>query len=710
MAFKTKRNAGSQLANNVHSEKMYDLMALWCHKLGLIELTDKQLTKILALEANDGFEFKIGEMINVLSNGKGDTFKHVMRTPALSGSPIYESNRSSQKIMQSRHVLDLMNYLNAKDNGDDVNAVFLTFSFTNADFGHLADAEQSLNDMYKRLKEYMKKTMRWGNAEYLGTMPSMELTINKKRVQQGNDNGIYHVHFHVIVFFSGEKDLKSWKNQLWKKFQSLCKKAGVKVAESAFFLEETYSKSKKSEADDEKARRQFDDEMKRDAENDDDDDSDNNDVESGIMEASKYIAKPEDLLFLTPKKHDSEELKSHKKEIWAEIYNASVAPKITKDCPYLNVKGKKATKIRNNGSGLFQKAVQIFNAIVASGLGGVFDFQKANGDITRVPNFFTNIVKVIVKGFYERKTKFSKEYQGHRGQSGYKYNAEIIDSDDLTLAEILYYNRNLLENAVLPGYSTIGKYAKDSKYYNDTPKQRAVLDVLKNFIKWNTGVTDIHETINDWIKTVVDSTADDYGNYDELRVHDLSMIQDAIDYSFERAYQDKATKVRNFKELDVIKRFDRKIIADNNDDKILSMLTEMGNNGEWVLHVGNADVLKPYIEYYVALTTGKKMESSTKEKAVYGVNDWNYWKGVATEDPTDKIKHLYHLLMVHFAKDVDSAIYTALTDFSEQRKISVVMDDGHVKSASIRLMKQCDSANNYLFKDTQVDEEYSMAA
>ena len=66
--------------------------------------------------------------------------------------------------------------------------------------------------------------------------------------------------------------------------------------------------------------------------------------------------------------------------------------------------------------------------------------------------------------------------------------------------------------------------------------------------------------------------------------------------------------------------------------------------------------------------------------------------------------------MVHFANDVDSAIYTALTDFSEQRKISVVMDDGHVKSASIRLMKQCDSANNYLFKDTQVDEEYSMAA
>lgn len=710
MAFKTKRNAGSQLANNVHSEKMYDLMAYWCYKLGLIELTDKQLTKILALKANDGFEFKIGEMINVLSNGKGDTFKHVMRTPALSGSPIYESNRSSQKIMQSRHVLDLMKYLNGKDNDGDVNAVFLTFSFTNADFGHLADGQQSLNDMYKKMKEFMRKTMRWGNAKFLGTMPSMELTLNKRRIQQGNDGGIYHVHFHVIIFFSGEKDLKSWKKQLWKKFQKLCQKADVKVAESAFFLEETYAKSKKSEADNEKARQKFDDEAKRDAENDDDDDTNDSDVEKGILEASKYVAKPEDLLFLAPKKHDSEKLKSRKKEIWAEIYNASVAPKITKDCPYLNVKGKKATKIRNNGSGLFQKAVQIFNAIVASGLGGVFDFQKANGDITRVPNFFTNIVKVIVKGFYERKTKFSKQYQGHHGQSGYKYNAEIIDSDDLTLAEILYYNRNLLENAVLPGYSTVFKYAKDSKYYNDTPKQRAVLDVLKNFISWNTGVTDIHETINDWIKTVIDSTTDDYGNYDELRVHDLSMIQDAIDYSFEKAYQDKATKVRNFKELDIIKRFDRKIIAYNNDDKILSMLTEMGNNGEWVLHVGNADVLKPFIEYYVGLTTGKKMTSSTKEKAVYGVNDWNFWKGVATEDPTDKIKHIYHLMMVHFATDIDSAIYTALTDGSEYRKISVVMDDEHVKSASIRLMKQCDSANNYLFKDTQVDEEYSMAA
>lgn len=706
MAFKTKRNPGSQLANNVHSEKMYDLMALWCHKLGLIELTDKQLTKILALEANDGFQFKIGEMINVLSNGKGDTFKHVMRTPALSGSPIYESNRSSQKIMQCRHVLDLMKYLN----DGDVNAVFLTFSFTNADFGHLADGEQSLNDMYKRLKEFMRKTMKWGNAKFLGTMPSMELTINKKRVSQGNDSGIYHVHFHVIVFFSGEKDLKSWKDQLWKKFQKLCKKADVKVAQSAFFLEETYSKGKKAEADDEKARQQFDDEMKRDAKNDDDDDDENSDVESGIMEASKYIAKPEDLLFLAPKKHDSEKLKSRKKEIWAEIYNASVAPKITKDCPYLNVKGKKATKIRNNGSGLFQKAVQIFNAIVASGLGGVFDFRKADGDITRVPNFFTNIVKVIVKGFYERKTKFSKQYQGHRGRSGYKYNAEIIDSDDLSLAEVLYYNRNLLENAVLPGYSTIGKYAKESKYYNDTPKQRAVLDVLKNFIQWNTGVSDIHETINDWIKTVIDSTTDDYGNYDELRVKDLATIQDAIDYSFEKAYQDKNTKVRNFKELDIIKRFDAKIIADNNDNKVLEMLTEMGNNGEWVLHVGNADVLKPFIEYYVGLTTGKKMENSTKEKAVYGVNDWNFWKGVGTEDPTDKIKHIYHLLMVHFASDMESAIYTALTDGSKYRKISVVMDDEHVKSASIRLMKQCDSANNYLFKDKQVDEEYSMAA
>ena len=66
--------------------------------------------------------------------------------------------------------------------------------------------------------------------------------------------------------------------------------------------------------------------------------------------------------------------------------------------------------------------------------------------------------------------------------------------------------------------------------------------------------------------------------------------------------------------------------------------------------------------------------------------------------------------MVHFAPDVESAIYTALTDGSEYRKISVVMDDEHVKSASIRLMKQCDSANNYLFRDTQVEEEYSMAA
>ena len=709
MSFKAKRNSASQLANNVHSEKLYDKMALMCHENSLIKLTDKQFTKTKALDANGGFDFEIGEAINVLANSSGDTFKHVMRTPALSGSPVYESNRSSQKIMQSRHVLDLMNYLNAKNNDGDVDAVFLTFSFTNADFGHLADGQQSLNDMYKKMKEYMRKTMRWGNAKFLGTMPSMELTLNKRRIQQSNDSGIYHVHFHVIIFFSGEKDLKSWKQQLWKKFQKLCKKADVKVAQSAFFLEETYAKSKKSEADDEKARRQFEKEVKKEVSADNDDD-DNRDVEAGIMEASKYIAKPEDLLFLTPKKHDSKKLKSRKMEIWAEIYNASVAPKITKDCPYLNVKGKKATKIRSNGSGMYQKALQIFNVIVRSGLGGVFDFQKANGDITRVPNFFTNLVKVIVKGFYERKTKFSKKYQGHYGQSGYTYKAEIIDSDELSLAEVLYYNRNLLENAVLPGYSTVFKHAEDSKYYNDTPKQRAVLDVLKNFIGWNTGVNNIHETINDWIKTVVESTADDYGNYDELRVQDLSTIQDAIDYSFEKAYQDKSTKVRNFKELDIIKRFDRKIIADNNEDKVLDMLNEMGNNNEWVLHIGNADVLKPFIEYYVGLKTGKKMTNSTKEKAVYGVNDWNYWKGVGTDDPTDKIKHIYHLLMIHFAKDKDTAIYTALTDGSEYRKISVVMDDEHVKSASIRLMKQCDSANNYLFKDKQVDEEYSMAA
>ena len=162
--------------------------------------------------------------------------------------------------------------------------------------------------------------------------------------------------------------------------------------------------------------------------------------------------------------------------------------------------------------------------------------------------------------------------------------------------------------------------------------------------------------------------------------------------------------------MDIIKRFDKKNSSYGIDVKVLDMLNEMGNNQEWVLHVGNADVLKPFIEYYVGLTTGKKMTNSTKEKAVYGVNDWNFWKGVGTEDPTDKIKHLYHLLMVHFAQDIESAIYTALTDGSEFRKISVIMDEEHVKSASIRLMKQCDSANNYLFKDNQVEEEYSMAA
>lgn len=693
MALKALVHAGRQLAANAHSEKIYDEMAYRCLVKCFIDFTSAQKAKLTALHENGGFEFRQGKKVYALSNSKKDTFKHVMRTPGLTGSPIYESNLSSQRIMENRHVLDIMNYLSKKEGKGHVKGAFLTFSFVNANFGYLSDADQALNDIYKKLKDYMRKTMDWGNAEFLGTMPYLEHTINKTNISKCSTYEIYHAHFHVIIFYNGELDFERAEEKLWNKFHKLCLKADVKSAAAAFMLKKTYNSSSEIDESYEKFKKELSEE-EREA-------RDIAELDGAIVEASKYSTKPADFNYLAPRKDDSKKLRDYKYRIFAEIYNAAVNPTIKEDTPYLNIKDKKAKKVRNNGSGLFQKAKQLFNAVVASGLGGVFDFQNADGDITRVPNFVTQLVKVNVDKVKEEKVKLSKEYQGHHlGQSDYSYKAEIVDQDELNTAEILYYNSNLLANTVMPAsYSALEKIAKKSDHFNNAPKQKAALDLLKNFVQWNTREQDIHDVIDEWIETVIQ--AYDNGKYDEFKVVDLNKIHEAVSYSFSEDYHGEDIKVRNFKDLDTIECFDNKLNADKNAEKLHQELIEMKNNDEWILNTWNADVLKPYIELYVNLTIGKEMKDSTKENPIYGKEDWNYWKGVSSiGDPIDDIKHLYHLIMVHFAskEDKEAAAYTAMVDGSEYRKIGIQMDNEHFAAATKRLMKLCDSLHNCLFQ------------
>lgn len=731
MSTRTSRDFESQSVTTLQSELIFDDLAYWAMMQQSAEFTDKQRVALEIFHRVGHVQVRKGMTHQVITTGNRSVSKHMMITPQLPTSPVRESNLASEMMMQYLHALEIAQYLEAKQE-KDLQALFLTFSFKNASFGHLADAEQLLKMLYKKLRRFMERTMDWKDAEYLGTLPTMEVTINRKHLLNGDKENLYHPHMHVTIFFTGDVNMGDASRQLWAKFKKLCDRANAKASSAAFKLERTYEKD--VEADNSyfvNGEEQKGDNRKKKS------------MIDGILEATKYQSKPADLNMLKVFKKDPKDVKDFKVSVWAEIYQAAVHPQLSKNCPYKGL--TKATLIRNGGSGIFLLATQIFKAIVNAGFGGLFDFQPANGDISKVPAVFVQMITVKI----EKVLKMKKDRAiAKKRSSGYYIQSKIAKATAMNPEEVAYYNRLIMRSSLFEEGLDCFKKALSESHVDLSNKSSLIIDVMENFLQWNHSQEDIDAVIDDWIDTVIECTADDSGDYDELRVADIKALKDAYHLALnDENYKNVRTiyrrfmmddfrqgednielkenghiaidgydfSVRNWKNLDLAKKLCQIAKNDPMVDTVyanggLERLYHKVLTGEMNLRrlekddadFWTVETVRNYVAPYVALTANKKMTTDTKSRFAYPINTWNFWEGDsnAMESKLTGVTPQLQLLVacLLYAMAPDQWEEAVLCVGSAARTVNVTVDAEAVKRMTKRLLKKNSSNSNSLFK------------
>ena len=445
MAIATERNTASQFVTLVHSEELYNELASIAYKKGYLDLTDTQKSELDFFEKYNFSALKKNSTYNVLSNRNENKLKAQLFTVGLPKSPIVESNRASRNVMEMVYTYDIMNYLAAKkyelENGK-VHVSMLTLTFENADKTQLSDSIQEHRLFYRQLKDFFRKTLDWGDNVFLGTFVSPEVTINEAHLEKKNPKSLWHAHLHILIFTTKELKVKSVRGKIWNKYSSLCKKAGIYASERGFLLENSYVKAEGQKG----YEKYFDGQKnsKRESEI----------ARSAMMEAGKYATKPS-VINSFAKKVDGE-FDDFKLQCFAEYYMAFSKPSISAKCIYANkvqLEKRLTQKVRFDGSGIYKTARQVFNALKNAGLDGIFLFQKADGDMSKVPNFFTEHLEILFQNYVENVNS----------KSGYTYYAKITQKDTLSFAEMIYYNRDFLAGTLFPSKKILEALIKKHK-------------------------------------------------------------------------------------------------------------------------------------------------------------------------------------------------------------------------------------------------------
>lgn len=541
MAFVTNQNTASQVAGLLHSEQIFNTLISLSEAKNYIELSKKQKAQLNFFEKYHFNILKPKSSFNVLSNSAKNRVKMQLFSVGLSHSPLKQSNEASRNTMEMMYTYDILTYLAQKNfelENDQVHTSMLTISFENADKGHLSDAIQELLLFYRQLKEYFLKTLDWQDNQLLGTIPSIEVTVNSAKLEKHNPKAIWHPHLHILIFNSKELEIKSVRSKIWNKYSSLCKKAGIYASEKAFLLENSYARAEGQNGydnflNDTKKQKHQEHKIAR----------------AATAEAGKYAIKSSDYnKFLQfNKKNEPDDFAL---QCFAELYLSFTKPSISRNCEYKNADRlrKRLTKrVRLQGSGLYQTARQIFNALKNVGLDGIFLFRKADGDMSRVPNFFTQCLQI----------GFNNLVKNKKSESGYRYYAKILSESALNLAEIIYYNSDFLANTLFADKKVLNQLIAKHKPVEMSKKQEAIFDVLINFSAYRTSKDQIIDVFNDWIKTVKENVyveKDGTSTFDKNKVHDLRQVRNAYDEALSNDidfYQD----VRIFKNLEIAKNF-----------------------------------------------------------------------------------------------------------------------------------------------------------
>lgn len=729
MAFVTNQNTASQFVGLLHSEQIFNTLISLSEAKNYIELSKKQKAQLKFFEKYNFNILKPKSSFNVLSNSAKNRVKAQLFSVGLSHSPLKQSNEASRDTMEMMYTYDILNYLAQNEfelENDQVHTSMLTISFENADKEHLSDSIQELLLFYRQLKDFFRKTLDWQDNDYLGTIPSLEVTINSAKLEKHNPKALWHAHLHILIFNSHELEIKSVRSKIWNKYSSLCKKAGIYASEKAFLLENAYAKAEGQNSydsffNDKKKQKQQEHKIAR----------------AATAEAGKYAIKSSDYnKFL--KFNKKGEADDFALQCFAELYSSFVKPSIAKNCEYKNVEQlrKRLTKrVRLQGSGLYQTARQIFNALKQAGLDGIFLFRKSDGDMSRVPNFFTQCLQI----------GFNNLIQNKDSESGYRYYAKILGESSLNLAEIIYYNSDFLANTLFPARKVLNHLIAKHKPVQMSKKQEAIFDVLLNFSAYRTSKDQIIDVFNDWINTVKENIVvekDGTSTFDTNRVHDLRQVRNAYDEA-ENNDIDFYKNVRIFKNLEVAKNFKKIMIGDGfeqfitNDSPLLFkndkykdyFVNSAEKNGKFSKSVHDTNITMSDIETFrkyqekmgdnfcVTVETIKLVPAIlaylklkgleirlAKSDYDSGAQIWEYWTNRTHGEKCACSAELSFIVdCLEFALNPTLELKEKILYYhNKEIMIDLVVDAEHLEKMIVNLYKKNASQNNPAFKNVDI--------
>lgn len=734
MSLRNNHSFEAQNTNLLHAETVYNNNALLSVKHDLVEVTDKQLHTLEQLDHVGGLELKESSSYYALTTGDLSMSKQLILSAQLPGSPLRENNQASQKRMECIHVLDIMQYLIGDE---ELNAVFITCSFENADMGQLCDNLQAQNLAQKKFLRAMKRSKTiWGGMQFKGAIPRDEITVNRKHLLDMDPHNLFHQHLHILVFVTGEEQTGQLYRRLWKLWADICEEIGLRTSPAAFLVETTYEK--KSEKYIMKQGPAYDKRKEK-----------KKKIMAGMLEANKYETKPSDLAMLEVKKKDElSPLDWFKLRTWAEIYNARVHPKLSDKCQFKGI--KEAKMIRMRPVGLYQKAGQIYKAIIGAGLGGVLDFKKCEGNLARIPSVFTRAVLVDIKRIIQETKAEVIKYKG----SGYRYVAKVSAKLALSDFEVGYYNKQILRNTLFLSGLDGFKHAIAKSRYDLAEKSRVVVDVLEHLGAWNKSAEEIDEVLDEWIETIL-NYVDEKGNYNQDKVRDIQMLKAAyhtaltndgykqlrarfMAYSsnnFAQADDDITLTenghvvlgdfdyaVRSFKQLDLAKKIEKQAKGDGmletlySSGQLQAFYREalkgkanlrrrgVGEQFQWVI-----DTVRNYVPLFVGLRTGLKMKNETESKFAYPVNTWEFWEEAsdAMESKLTGLTPQLTLLLACLLYAMNGEKYreAVMCMGSAARTVNVSVDDITLRHMVDHLLKKNQTNNNPLFKPVKTEKK-----
>lgn len=730
MAFVTNQNTASQFVGLLHSEQIFNTLISLSEAKNYIGLSKKQKAQLKFFEKYNFNILKPKSSFNVLSNSAKNRVKAQLFSVGLSHSPLKQSNEASRDTMEMMYTYDILNYLAQKEfelENDQVHTSMLTISFENADKKHLSDSIQELLLFYRQLKDFFRKTLDWQNNDYLGTIPSLEVTVNNAKLEKHNPKSLWHAHLHILIFTSCELEIKSVRSKIWNKYSSLCKKAGIYAYEKAFLIENAYAKAQGENSyddflDDKKKQKQQEHKIAR----------------AATAEAGKYAIKSSyyNKFLKINKKGETDDFAL---QCFAELYSSFIKPSISKKCEYKNADQlrKRLTKrVRMQGSGLYQTARQIFNALKNVGLDGIFLFRKANGDMSRVPNFFTQALQIGFNNLVKNKDS----------ESGYRYYAQILNESSLNLAEIIYYNSDFLANTLFPAKKVLNHLIAKHQPVEMSKKQEAIFDVLVNFSAYRTSKEQIIDVFNDWIKTVKENVyveKDGTSTFDKNKVHDLQQVRNAYSEAVNNdIYFYK--NVRIFKNLEVAKNFKKIMNSEGfeqfitNDSPLIFkddtykdfFVNSAEENGKFSKSVHETaitmDDIKTFRKYQVkmgdnfcvtvetiklvpAILTYLKLKGLELRlaKSDYdgGAQIWEYWTNRKAGEQCACSAELGFIVdCLEFALNPTAELKEKILYYhNTEIMIDLVVDAEHLEKMIVNLYKKNASQNNPAFKNINLD-------